>query len=207
MQTNQPLFLQRLKETMEQKDVKPAELCRRTNIGLSSISQYLSGRYMPKDDRIALMAKALNVNPAWLAGYDEPMQPTQASATYVPTPDEAKAVNKRYADLVRNRRRALHLTIAEVAERAKVDAVRFEQFENGEFLIPELCIVERVAQALDAFPQYLFDWRSGELPSFGIEDARQAWLALDADDRQEAIEYMQAKKIISDQRKLRQKQA
>lgn len=206
MQINQPIFLQRLKETMIDKGVKPAELSRRTGIGLSSISQYMSGRYMPKGNRIADMARALNVNPAWLAGYDEPMQVGQSPATYTPTPDEAKATNAKFAELVKTRRRALHLTIAEIANLAKIDASRYEQFENGEYLMPELCIVERVAQALSAFPQALFDWRTENLPMLaGIDEARNAWLSLNAENRAEAIRYMQYMKYNQDQEELRKK--
>ena len=40
----------------------------------SSLSQYLSGDYEPKQDRVYDIAKVLNVSEAWLMGYDVPME-------------------------------------------------------------------------------------------------------------------------------------
>lgn len=36
----------------------------------SSISQYLSGKVIPKLDKIYLMVKTLGINETWLMGYD-----------------------------------------------------------------------------------------------------------------------------------------
>jgi transcriptional regulator with XRE-family HTH domain len=45
-----------------------------TKIPKSAISQYVSGAFEPKQDRIYLIAKALNISEAWLLGYDVPME-------------------------------------------------------------------------------------------------------------------------------------
>lgn len=66
-------FNNRLKQAMEYRNVKPAELSKLTNIGKSSISQWLSGKYYAKQDKIFVIAKALNVNPSWLIGANVPM--------------------------------------------------------------------------------------------------------------------------------------
>lgn len=66
-------FNNRLKQAMEYRNVKPAELSKLTNIGKSSISQWLSGKYSAKQDKIFIIAKALNVNPSWLIGANVPM--------------------------------------------------------------------------------------------------------------------------------------
>lgn len=63
-------LIERLRETMAQKDISGAELARRSGIRASSISDYLTGKYAPKQDKIDLMAQALGVSPAWLMGYD-----------------------------------------------------------------------------------------------------------------------------------------
>ena len=67
-------LIERVRQTMEQKDISRAELSRRSGIRASSISDYLNGRYAPKQDKIDLMAQALNVSPAWLMGYDNAKQ-------------------------------------------------------------------------------------------------------------------------------------
>ena len=56
------------------KGMKQYELCKLANVPKSSLSLYLSGAYEPKQDRVYDMAKALNVDEAWLMGYDVPME-------------------------------------------------------------------------------------------------------------------------------------
>lgn len=48
--------------------MKAIELSKNTGINRSSISEYLSGSYQPKPDKIFKMAKALGVSPAFLMG-------------------------------------------------------------------------------------------------------------------------------------------
>lgn len=67
---------QRIKEALQIRNMKQADLVERTKIGKSSISTYLSGAYVPKQNNIYLIAKALNVNEAWLMGYDVSMERT-----------------------------------------------------------------------------------------------------------------------------------
>ena len=64
----------RIAEALRIKGMKQYELCKLANVPKSSLSLYLSGAYEPKQDRVYDMAKALNVNEAWLMGYDVPME-------------------------------------------------------------------------------------------------------------------------------------
>lgn len=70
----------RIKEAMSLRNKTQAELCEMTGIPKSAMSQYVSGKFVPKQTRIYLLAKALNVNEAWLMGYDVPMERTSASS-------------------------------------------------------------------------------------------------------------------------------
>lgn len=45
----------------------------------ASLSQYLSGRMQPKQDKLFILGKALGVSEAWLMGFDVPMEPTRES--------------------------------------------------------------------------------------------------------------------------------
>ena len=63
----------RIKKALRIKGMKQADLCQITKIPKSSLSQYLSGDFEPKQDRIYLISKALNVSEAWLMGFDVPM--------------------------------------------------------------------------------------------------------------------------------------
>ena len=75
----EPVLVKRIKQMMQIRDITQADLARITGIRASSISDYLSGKYQPKQDKIALIADALSVNPGWLLGYDEPKKPISSS--------------------------------------------------------------------------------------------------------------------------------
>lgn len=64
-------FINRLKNIMSERKITQSELSKRTGIRQSSISDWLNGRYEPKQDKIYLIAQALGVSPSWLLGYDE----------------------------------------------------------------------------------------------------------------------------------------
>lgn len=65
---------ERIKTALLIKGLKQSQLCRLTKIPKSALSQYISGAFEPKQDRIYLIAKALNVTEAWLMGLDVPME-------------------------------------------------------------------------------------------------------------------------------------
>ena len=60
------IFAQRLESVMKEKQLRQHELCRMTGISKSFISSYLAGRFSPKADKLALIAKALGVSEGWL---------------------------------------------------------------------------------------------------------------------------------------------
>ncbi|WP_373220313.1 helix-turn-helix domain-containing protein [Thomasclavelia ramosa] len=64
----------RLNRALILRNMKASELSAITKIGKSAISQYRSGRVIPKQDKIYIIAKALNINEAWLMGFDVPME-------------------------------------------------------------------------------------------------------------------------------------
>ena len=65
---------ERMREAMRLRNIKQTDIVKLTGIGKSSISTYLTGEYEPKQRNIYKIAQALNVNEAWLMGYDVPME-------------------------------------------------------------------------------------------------------------------------------------
>ena len=65
---------ERIATALAIRNMKQSELCAITKIPKSAISQYISGAFEPKQDRIYLIARALDVSEAWLMGYDVPME-------------------------------------------------------------------------------------------------------------------------------------
>lgn len=65
---------ERIREGMELRNLKQADLVEKTGISKGALSSYISGRYEPKQNNIYLIAKALSVNEAWLMGVDVPLE-------------------------------------------------------------------------------------------------------------------------------------
>lgn len=64
------IFPKRLKEAMDEIPMKQVELANKTDIDKSLISNYLAGKYKPKDENLHKLANALGVSVLWLQGYD-----------------------------------------------------------------------------------------------------------------------------------------
>lgn len=71
-------FKNRLKIAMDNKGIRAVDICKATGFSDSLVSHYLSGRMTAKADRIYMLAKYLNVNEAWLIGYDVPMERSES---------------------------------------------------------------------------------------------------------------------------------
>lgn len=66
-------FSSRLAKAMALRDIKATDLSKITGIDKGSISHYIKGTYKAKDKSLEKLANALNVDVAWLMGYDVPM--------------------------------------------------------------------------------------------------------------------------------------
>ncbi len=64
----------RLQEAMRVRGMRAVDLVERTGIPKGTISYYISGKTEPKADRLYILAQVLDVNEAWLLGYDVPMR-------------------------------------------------------------------------------------------------------------------------------------
>lgn len=62
------IFAKRLREAMEFNNMTQAELAQKSGLWPSAISDYLNNKYKAKQDKVAVLAKALNVSPSWLLG-------------------------------------------------------------------------------------------------------------------------------------------
>lgn len=67
----------RLKMALSIRNMTQSELCQKTKIPKSALSEYLKGLYEPKQDRLLILADAMYVDPVWLMGYDVPMENEQ----------------------------------------------------------------------------------------------------------------------------------
>lgn len=72
----------RLKQIMKDQNIKQVDIlnmckpfCNRYNVklGKNDLSQYVNGKVEPGQEKLNVLAEALNVSEAWLMGYDVPM--------------------------------------------------------------------------------------------------------------------------------------
>ena len=73
----------RLKEYMDKNNIKQVDIlkraepyCKQYNVKLTKqdLSQYVSGKTEPNQDKLAILSMALNVDITWLMGFDVPME-------------------------------------------------------------------------------------------------------------------------------------
>lgn len=69
---------ERIRVAMDLRKMKQIDLVNKTGLDRSQISNYLSGKYEPKQKAINKLAVALDVSEMWLWGYDVPMERTKA---------------------------------------------------------------------------------------------------------------------------------
>ena len=99
-------FATRLKLYMEKANMKQAELAEKTKINKSSISEYLSGNYEPKQRNIYKMAIALGIKPSQLMGIDveepapAPLSLTQQEEAHIKKYRQLDADGKERVDYV-----------------------------------------------------------------------------------------------------------
>lgn len=65
---------ERIKEAMKIRNIRQKDLAALTGIDKGTISNYCREKYVPKQDKCFVLARALNVNPMWLNGADVPME-------------------------------------------------------------------------------------------------------------------------------------
>lgn len=66
-------FSIRLKKAMTYRNMKQVDLCNKSGIDKALISNYLSGKYKAKQDKLHKLAIALDISEGWLMGYDVDM--------------------------------------------------------------------------------------------------------------------------------------
>lgn len=116
-------FIERLNSILQKRNLSQADLSKMTGIRSSSISDWLNGKYEPKQDKISIIAEALNVSPVWLIGYDDTAS-NQSEGYYV-DPETAE-----YAEILRTRpeMRLLFSASRGISKEEMQEAVNYIEF-------------------------------------------------------------------------------
>lgn len=66
-------FSNRLQKALDYSHMRQVDLVEKTKLDKTLINKYLAGVMKAKQDKLTILADALNVNEVWLMGYDVPM--------------------------------------------------------------------------------------------------------------------------------------
>ena len=77
-------FSNRLKKALEYSNMRQVDLVEKTGLDKTLINKYLAGLMKAKQDKLTILADALNVNEIWLMGYEVPMDRNLNSLNITP---------------------------------------------------------------------------------------------------------------------------
>ena len=147
-------FNMRLKEAMNIRAITQSELCEKTGIPKSAMSQYISGNFKPKQNRTHSLAKALNVNEAWLMGYDVPMG-RQTIEEQESQNENTVAIKMSISTRIKEARIRKGLTQEELAKKIGVTKGAIANYEN-QVSVPKVNIMYKLFEALDCDANFLY---------------------------------------------------
>jgi len=90
---------ERLQEAMNIRGLKQVDVLRLAEpycraYGVTALTQYVSGKIVPRQDKLTILGLALDVSEVWLMGYDVPMERKTA-----PIPMEEDERSKEFVEL------------------------------------------------------------------------------------------------------------
>lgn len=120
----------RIKEGMRIRGFKQADIVERSGINKGALSCYISGKYIPKQNSIYLIAKALDVSESWLMGADVPMDRNPTVITIDAEPLR-KAHEKIYEDTAPGLSSVIKMySIFDEVDRAEILALMEKKMEK-----------------------------------------------------------------------------
>lgn len=137
-------FAERLSEALQIKGVRQADLSFVTKIPKSAISQYISGAFEPKQDRIHLIAQVLDVSEMWLCGYNVPMEKKNIK----------RIVSKSIGKNVQTLRENLNMSLQKFAEKLNIEESVVLDIENGKHIVDKELLF-RICDVLYVTPDFL----------------------------------------------------
>lgn len=119
----------RLKRIMDERNLKQVDIidkcepyCKKYNIKLTKnyLSQYVSGKVEPKQKTLSILGMALNLNEAWLMGYDVPKERDS-----MPQSDESPVLNAIYSSEFKDSDIAREFIMKKMADRITFELIDY----------------------------------------------------------------------------------
>ena len=118
----------RLKEALNDNNMKPQELADASGVNKSSISQYINGSHAPSNTSSGRMASVLHVSPLWLMGFDAPKYEVVPAATISSLTEEEMAIALGYRKADEGRKESVAILLGvKRKENARSSTIREEK--------------------------------------------------------------------------------
>ena len=89
-------FQYRLLKVIAKRGITASELSDASGVDKSALSNYINGKYVPKQDKVYKLARALDVDPGWLMTGEEPRTMRLPSEISIPFDDSVvEMIEKR----------------------------------------------------------------------------------------------------------------
>lgn len=99
------VFAKRLQMALDHNNMRPVDLANKAGWTKGTVSQYLSGRNMPRNDRLRVLADILQVSPGWLLGYELQVGNDELIAMYNELSLSGKQKVLEYAEMLLRKER------------------------------------------------------------------------------------------------------
>lgn len=133
---------ERLNSIMKDKKISKVELARRLNVNRSTIYLYLSGEVEPRQSKLYEMAQVLNVDPAYLMGFNVSQDGEDLTELndIRKINEHADNLNKAIGLAMKQLRMSKHMSIDDLAKKLDRKPETLIAFENNETQIVALTI-------------------------------------------------------------------
>lgn len=173
----------RLKQILSERNLKQVDIlrlaepfCKKYSIKLNKndLSQYISGKVEPGQNKLYILGLALNVNEVWLMGFDDVPMERNRNININETDIESKPTLHSASDKIRYYRNQAGLSVEELAEASGISASNLKRYESGITLPNNLNEIHQLAKILNIDPIMLLpnddalSQKAADSGSFGI---------------------------------------
>lgn len=144
---NKETTASRLRYLMEKRNIKQIDILRAAlpyakeygiKLNRSDISQYVSGKVEPRQTKLIVLGKALNVDPVWLMGIDTNMY--------------------SLGERIKLKREEYGLSVEDLSRMSGIDQNVIRQYESGEIKTPKTSVLRKLSYVFDMDVFELICW-------------------------------------------------
>jgi len=150
---------ERLKEYMNMTGLRQVDILEKCKpfcdeheirIGRNDLSQYVSGKVTPRQDKLSIIGMALDISEAWLMGYNVPMEREHIYTSKY-------AIVSSFGERIKEYRIDNNLTLEQMEQLTNIPAQTINRYELGQ-RVPKIDTAIDIAQKLQLNPLWLFGY-------------------------------------------------